>query len=124
MYSMWNSQIFAPPALPSSAAASPQRAAALGRRRVSVGRGRLLFGLANGWASPPGEKFALFDVQGCADGWAAAGTRGFMFWNLQDEGLVPGRTPGGGPLFLAQALGERLRTTSGATGRQGPAEEL
>lgn len=69
----------------------------LPRSDISIARTQLVIGLANGWAAPPPEsKFLLMWPEDCGAAYAALrekGTepRGFMFWNIMDEGaVVPG----------------------------------
>lgn len=86
----------------------------LGNRTVRVARTSLVIGLANGWTRPGGK--ALFvKPDELAHAWRTALTpeararpRGFMFWDVSDEGKVP--TEGAPPLYLARQLNAFLHT--------------
>ena len=72
--------------------------AALGTKRIAVPKAKLMIGLANGWANPmPEHKFLMI--------WPGAlrqyyenllvmnsQPRGFMFWNIADEGKTVNKT--------------------------------
>ena len=75
---------------------------------------QVLLGLANGWGGSGDHVKALMlgpdAIQESYAACKAAGVapRGFMFWDVAEEGLVP---PGANaPLYLAAALGSILRT--------------
>ena len=88
----------------------------LPRSDIDVAPTQLVVGLANGWASPqPGSKFLLIwpeDVGAAYRALSERGSkpRGFMFWNIQDEGaVVPGT---GRELWLTRELREQLGLNS------------
>ena len=70
--------------------------AGLPRSSVNVTREQLVVGLANGWAAPPPFKFLLLWPEDVGTAYRALREqgdepRGFMFWNIADEGeVVPG----------------------------------
>lgn len=82
-------------------------------QKVSVAQTQLVIGLANGWSDGSralliwpafvGEAYARLSAQGLAP-------RGFMFWDIGDEGKVPGGYSE--PLYLAAGLNAFLHTRS------------
>lgn len=65
----------------------------LPRSSVNITRAQLVVGLANGWAAPPPNKFLLLWPEDIGSAYRALRERsdeprGFMFWNIADEGEV------------------------------------
>jgi hypothetical protein len=84
----------------------------LPRSPIDIARTQLVVGLANGWAEPPPDsKFLLIWPEDVGAAYRAlrekgAEPRGFMFWNIQDEGMVvPGTER---ELWMTRELDEQL----------------
>lgn len=91
---------------------SAEPALGLASQNVSVPHTRLVLGLANGWTAP-GRRALYLAPSTLATSWhaapPAARPRGFMFWDIADEGRPPrpGLDP---PLYLAKELNRFLET--------------
>jgi hypothetical protein len=85
---------------------------------VRVPPERLALGLANGWAGTraAGGKSLLVWPDECEAAWETMGParrpRGFMFWDIADEGGTPHGATGtrDKPLFMARELGAFMHT--------------
>ena len=65
----------------------------LPRSAINISRPQLVVGLANGWAAPPPSKFLLIWPEAIGVAWRqlqerGSAPRGFMYWNVKDEGMV------------------------------------
>jgi hypothetical protein len=79
-------------------------------QRVTLNRTQAVIGLANGWAD--GSRAILMMPEEVGAAWAALSARGseprgFAFWDIGDEGVVP--SGGSAPLFLAAGLNAFLK---------------
>jgi len=77
--------------------------------RIDISAEQLVIGLANGWTGPPPDKFLLVWPEDCGEAYRAlratdSAPRGFMFWNVADEGKVVERTDPPRTLWLAREL--------------------
>jgi hypothetical protein len=87
--------------------------AELGKVAIEIEREQLVIGLANAWTGPPPDKFLLILPEDCALAYARLATRdsqpkGFMFWNVADEGNVVPRTDPPRTLYLAREIASFL----------------
>eukprot|EP00040_Diaphanoeca_grandis_P022546 m.121464 g.121464 ORF g.121464 m.121464 type:complete len:400 (+) comp28858_c0_seq2:46-1245(+) len=81
----------------------------LGRYLIKFDRSKLVIGLANGWTSPPPDKFLLIWPEDCGRAYVemkrkSLEPRGFMFWNVADEGNIVEKTEPPRALWLAREL--------------------
>jgi len=89
---------------------SSDPAIGLKTQNVSVSSDQLVIGLANGWVGPRPSKSLLVYPQEAQTAYEALSPqgkapRGFMFWDIQDEG----RSVNGVPLYLAKGLNSFLK---------------
>lgn len=94
--------------------------AGLGKVEIRIAREQLVIGLANAWTGPPPDKFLLVYPEDCGKAYnnldrRNASPRGFMFWNVADEGQVIPRSDPPRTLFLARELAAFLFKSESAS---------
>ena len=95
----------------------------LADQTVRVPLQKLVLGLANGWAelAPPARKALLLMPAAVSKAYAAMGkssVRGFMFWDIMDEG----KDVDGVPLNLAEGLNGFLKVRPTASAHRSPSQ--
>ena len=100
----------------SSSSLPAAQACSIQRIKINVPKSKLVIGLANGWAGD--GKFLFIDPDDIATAYTTLVTqntepRGFAFWNIKDEGLVPSQQQReenkGQPVWLASSLNKFLK---------------
>ena len=84
----------------------------LEKKLVQIPEEKIVIGLANGWAS---GKFLFVDEKNIVDGYnylkeQKKDVRGFMFWDILDEGKIPSsdNTDDKNPFYMAKVLNSML----------------
>ena len=79
---------------------------------IRIPEDKIVIGLANGWAS---DKFVFFDEKNIVEGYEYLkkqdkDVRGFMFWDIADEGKIPASTltDDKNPFYMAKVLNNML----------------
>ena len=83
------------------------------KKIIKIPENKIVIGLANGWA---GGKFLFVDEKNLVEGYnylqkENKDIRGFMFWDIADEGKVPksNNTCEDQPFYMAKILNSLLK---------------
>ena len=97
--------------LSACAACTGKNGKPLEKVKLSVHPRHLVIGLANGWAAGPKSLFiSPADVATSYTAGNRSAPRGYMFWDLGHEGLVPKNSSSGSPLYMATELNKFMHT--------------
>ena len=91
---------------------SKDKNSGMGKEIIKIPLNKIVIGLANGWA---GERFLFVDEKNIVEGWnflkeKNKEVRGFMFWDIADEGKIPNdeNTCDKQPFYMAKVLNSIL----------------